>query len=104
MSGQRELFGFLNESVFGSTRESSDARSRMAAFAERWDYCLAKVYAEKPDAESDAFDQLRAAVAGAQVPVVVPSAAHLAPYGDLPTVVAELERSSGHAVLASEAY
>ncbi len=102
MSDHRELYGFLNEGVFSSTREASDARSRMAAFAERWGYRLTRVYAQRPDAARGAFEQLRAAAEREQVPVVVPSAAHLAPYGDVRTLVAELKRSSGHAVLASE--
>ncbi|GAA0585782.1 hypothetical protein HPO96_10685 [Kribbella sandramycini] len=99
-----ELYGFLHEDAFTSARQADDARSRMAAFAERWDFRLTKVYAEVGGNASSAFEQLREAVNEHGVPVVVHSAAHLAPYGDVRTILNELEEPSGLPVMASEAY
>ncbi|MFK4089237.1 hypothetical protein ACI2LF_34310 [Kribbella sp. NPDC020789] len=76
----------------------------MVAFAERWNFRLTKVYTERVGSAPSAFEQLRAAVEQDGAAVVVPSAAHLAPYGDVVSIVTELERPSGLPVMASEKY
>ncbi|MFC0623785.1 hypothetical protein [Kribbella deserti] len=97
-----ELFGFFHEETFTTAREAADARGRMTEFAVRWNYRLTKIYTEKAGEEPQAFEALRAAVKRDGAAVVVPSGAHLAPYGSVADLVKELEQASGVPVLCSE--
>jgi hypothetical protein len=97
-----ELFGFFHEETFSSARQAADIRSHMAEFAARWSYRLTKIYTEKPGQEPEAFEALRAAVKRDGAVVIVPSGAHLAPYGPVVELVNELEQASGVPVLCSE--
>lgn len=96
------LYGFFHEETFSSSREADDVVGRMATFAARWSFRLAKVYIEKPGAAPAAFDALREAVRRDGAAVVVPNVKHLKPYGDVLALVTELQKPSGHHVMRSE--
>ncbi len=96
------LYGFYREKSFTSTREATEVRSRMIAFADRWNFRLAKMFSDRPDEAPAGFNSLCEAVRADKVAVVVPNADHLSPYGDVCALMEELKRPSGHHVMQSE--
>jgi len=96
------LYGYFRETLFSSTREATEVRSRMIEFADRWNYRLAKMFSDKPDEAPAGFNALRKAVLEDKAAVVVPNVDHLKPYGDIYALVEELKVPSGHHVMRSE--